>query len=274
MAIDNFIPTIWSAKLLEKLREAHVFGNVVNRDYEGEISAFGDTVKINSIGSVTIGTYTKNTTIDAPEVLDDATQSLIIDQAKYFNFLVDDIDKAQQKPKIMGDAMQEAGYALADVADTFIGSFVSDATHTVTQAALDSANVYDTLAEVGENLDGANVPRAGRFIVIPPFFHTAMVLAEILTTAGSVDAGEAYRNGYVGKVLGFDVWVSNKLTTTTTVTHAMAGTRRAISYAEQILSIEPYRPEDRFADAVKGLHVYGGKVIDPNALVSVDVTKA
>lgn len=274
MGIDNFIPSIWSAKLLETLKAAHVLGNVVNRDYEGEIAQYGDTVHIHNIGSVTVGDYTKNGTIDPPELLTDERRSLIIDQAKYFNFLVDDIDKAQQKPKVMGAAMQEAGYALADVADKRLAGHAVEATYDYTEAALSQANVYDTIAETAELLDVANVPRAGRFFVIPPFMHTAMVLAEILETSGSVDANSALRNGFVGRLLGFDFWISNNLLVTTGVTSAMAGTRKAISFAEQIVKVEPFRPEDRFADAVKGLHVYGSKVVYPDALVEVKLEKA
>ena len=97
MALD-FIPTVWAARLLVALEKSLVYGqtNVCNRDYEGEIRASGNTVKIASIGDVTIDNYTKDTDIAEPEVLSDTDQSLIIDQAKYFNFYVDSVDRAQQ----------------------------------------------------------------------------------------------------------------------------------------------------------------------------------
>src|SRR5574344_2712628 len=117
MAIDNFIPKIWSARMLQYLDKAHVYANAVNRDYEGEIKAYGDTVKINSVGAITIGDYTKNTDIADAETLTDAQVELKIDQAKYFNFCVDDIDKAQQNPKVMDTAVNRASYGLADVSD-------------------------------------------------------------------------------------------------------------------------------------------------------------
>ena len=116
MSLNNFIPAVWSAQLLTDLQKSLVYANLCNRDYEGEIRAFGDQVKINSIGDVTIGSYTKNTDISAAETLTDAQRILIINQAKYFNFQIDDIDKAQQTPKVMSAAMQKAAYGLADVA--------------------------------------------------------------------------------------------------------------------------------------------------------------
>ena len=104
MAFTNFIPKVWSARLLEHLDKAHVYGALVNRDYEGEIKRYGDTVHINQIGAVTIKNYTKNTDIDAPEALSNTDLSLVIDQAKYFNFQIDDIDKAQIRPELMNSA--------------------------------------------------------------------------------------------------------------------------------------------------------------------------
>jgi len=117
MTLSNFIPNVWSARLLETLNKAHVYANLANRDYEGEIGALGDTVKINSIGRVTIGAYTKNTDISAAETLTDAQTTLTIDTAKYFNFQVDDIDKVQTKPKVMDAAMRDAGWGVADAID-------------------------------------------------------------------------------------------------------------------------------------------------------------
>ena len=274
MSLNNFIPTIWSARLYETLKKAHVFANVVNRDYEGEISSYGDSVKINSIGSITVGDYAKNGTINLQQ-LNSAQTILEINQAKYFNFMVDDIDKAQNNPKVMDGAMQEAGYALADTADSSIAAFQSEAANTVTRDDLgaNEERAYEVLAEAAQNLDENNVPREGRFAVVPPFFNKAMVMAGIMETAsGTIDANFEKVNGYVGKLLGFDILVSNNLVVSGGSTIGLAGTRKAISYAEQILDMEAYRPENRFADAVKGLHVYGGKVVYPNALVRLALT--
>src|SRR5437868_9631974 len=122
--INNFIPQIWSARILEALRKALVYAqaNIVNRDYEGEIQAYGDTVKINSIGDPTIFDYTKNTDMPSPETLTDSQKVLQINQAKAFNFQVDDVDKAQQNPKVLDFALSRAAYKLADTADQFVAA--------------------------------------------------------------------------------------------------------------------------------------------------------
>ena len=269
MSLDNFIPSVWSARLLNTLKTAHVFANVVNTDYDGDISAYGDSVKINSIGEVSVSDYTKNGETGDPEELDAIQTILKVDQAKYFNFMVDDIDKAQQKPKVMNEAMQEAGFALADTADGHIASFHDQAAQEVEKdfSADDEDDTYKVLAETARKLDEKNVPRTGRFAVVPPFFHEYMIVAGILDTAGSIDANQLNQEGFIGRLLGFDIYMSNNLEDDSTWTFGMAGTRKAISYAEQILSMEAYRPEKRFADAVKGLHVYGAKVVYPKALV-------
>ena len=275
MSLNNFIPTLWSARLYETLKNAHVFANVVNRDYEGEISSYGDSVKINSIGSISVGDYAKNGTISLQQ-LNSAQTILEINQAKYFNFMVDDIDKAQSNPKVMDGAMQEAGYALADTADSYLAQFQSDASNTVTDITIDTnpENTYDVLADAALALDEANVPREGRFAVVPPFFVKGMVLAGIMETAGAISAEQEKQNGYVSRLLGFDIWTSNNLEVVGSDTVGIAGTRKAISFAEQVLDMEAYRPENRFADAVKGLHVYGGKVVYPDALVRLVLRNA
>src|SRR5690349_11635768 len=122
MSLDNFNPEIWAAELNRAYERSLVYANpaVINRDYEGDIQAAGDTVRINSVGDPTIGDYTKNTDMSAVETLTDAQATLLIDQQKYFNFAVDDIDAAQQKPKVMAEAMGRAGFGLRSSVDTYI----------------------------------------------------------------------------------------------------------------------------------------------------------
>ena len=268
--------TVWNARIYNTLKNAHVFGNVVNRDYEGDISSQGDSVKINSIGAVSVNDYTKYSSIDDPEQLDSAQTILVIDQAKYFNFQVDDVDKAQANVALMDAAMEEAGFALAAQADDLIAGFHDKAHAEVEDLTLKTnpENVYDILAEAAEALDQENVPREGRWAVVPPFVNKAIVLSGLMETAGSIDANEINANGYVTRLLGFDIWMSNNLKVDDTNTMGLAGTRKAISFAEQILSTEAYRPEGHFSDAVKGLHVYGAKVVYPKALVRLKVKDA
>jgi len=126
MAIETFIPTVWSARLLQNLEKALVYAqpSVVNRDYEGEISDVGDTVKINTLGPVSVLPYTKNSNMSSPETLNDASQIMTITQADYFNFQIDDIDRRQQQPKVMDQAMRNAALALADNTDQWLAALM------------------------------------------------------------------------------------------------------------------------------------------------------
>jgi hypothetical protein len=276
MSVSQFVPTVWSAKLFQELDKAHVLVGLANRDYEGEISAYGDTVKINGLGDITVSNYAPNVTSITPQQLTADQTLLLIDQAKYFAFYLDDVDAAQVKPKLMAEAMRKSAVALGNVSDQLIAGFYTDAGVNVSSTSITVANSLKVLADAAEGLDENSVPMQGRWMVIPPWFHSKLVLNKILETDGSVDANNAYGNGFVGRAFGFDIYMSNNLTTgigTVGNSHyALAGTSRAISFAEQIVAMEAYRPENSFSDAVKGLHVYGAKVVDPNALVSLSIT--
>jgi N4-gp56 family major capsid protein len=280
VAINNFIPEIWSAQVLRTLQKALVFGQagVVNRDYEGEISGAGDTVRINSVGAVTVGAYTKNTNMSAAETLSDAQTSLLIDQANYFNFQVDDVDKAQQKPKVMSEAMRNAGYGLRDEADQYLSGLYVDATTAIDNAGAaqtltfddptDPLNVYNILVDAGVALDELNVPSEGRFVIMTPAGHGLILKDERFVDVSKAGTDAALRNGQVGQAAGFSILKSNNCTPDTGY-HWVAGHPMAWSYAEQVNEVEAYRPELRFADAVKGLHVFGAKVVRPDALVDI-----
>ena len=283
MAIDNFIPEVWSARLLENLRKALVYGQegVINRDYEGEIRNVGDTVRINSIGPITIKDYTKNQDMDPPERLTGAQMLLQITEAKYFNFGVDDIDKAQQKPKVMDDAMREAAYGLRDVADQFIaslytgvaaGNTIGDDTTPVVPTA---TTAYDYLVDLSVILDENNVPNEGRWVIVPPWFHGLLLKDDRFVKAGTAASDQRLRNGRVGEAAGFAVLKSNNVPNNSgTAYKIIAGHKIAWSYAEQILKVEAYRPEKRFEDAVKGLHVYGAKLVRPNAIAVLTANRS
>ena len=243
-----------------------------------EISGYGDTVKINGLGDVTVSNYAPNVTSITPQQLSAEQTLLKIDQAKYFAFYLDDVDAAQVKPKLMAEAMRKSAVALGNESDQLIAGFYTDAGVSVSSTSVTVANALWVLAEAAEGLDENNVPMQGRWMVIPPWFHSKLVLNKILETDGSVDANNAYGNGFVGRAFGFDIYMSNNLSTGIGGIaglgshYALAGTSRAMSFAEQVVKMEAYRPENSFSDAVKGLHVYGAKVVDPNALVSLSIT--
>jgi hypothetical protein len=263
--------------LFQELDKAHVLVALCNRDYQGEITNYGDSVKINAVGEISVFNYSPNVTQISPQQLSGAQTILNIDQAKGFAFYIDDVDNAQTNPKLMSEAMRKSAYALADVSDKLVAGFYTDAGVTVASTAITQASALGILSQTAQGLDENNVPAQGRWMVIPPWYHQLLILNKILETEGSVVADEAYGNGYVGRAFGFDMYISNNLSTgvkvhgTVESHYAIAGVNRAMSFAEQIVSVEAYRPENSFADAVKGLHVYGAKVIDPNALVSLNI---
>lgn len=284
MALTTFIPELWNARLLNALDKAHVFAGLVNREYEGEIKKQGDTVHINTIGEVTIGTYTKDTDFTSgPQALTATDNTLVINQAKYFNFAVDDIDTAQAAGDVMDKAMQRAAYGLADVADKYLADQLAAA---ITSAngnqvgtaavALTKENVYENIVKMKTTLDKANVPTTGRWLVVPPEMVALILQDDRFVKTGGAMAEDTLANGWVARAVGFDIYESNNcnsVTATNTTTYTItAGDEGACTYAEQISDTEAYRPEKRFADAVKGLHLYGAKVVDPKRLAGLKCT--
>lgn len=280
MTIAAFKPEVWSAELLVSLKKSLVYAQpgIVNRDYEGEITQSGDTVRITSIGRPTIVDYTSNSDLPAPEELTDAQRTLLIDRAKAFNFQVDDVDKAQAKSDVMPTAMQEAAYALRDLADQYVAamySSVPSANDLGTTAITSGDYAYNALVDMGVKLDEADVPSEGRWAVIPPWYHGLLQKnANFINAEKSADQGRALRTGFIGEAAGFMLLKSNNVPLITGDDYAvLAGTPAAISYAEQIVSTEAYRMERRFADGVKGLHVYGAKVVRPQCLALCRASK-
>jgi hypothetical protein len=283
MSLD-FIPTVWAGRLLTALQGSLVYGQagVANRDYEGEIRAGGDTVKIASIGDITVDDYTKDTDINAPETLTDDEQTLAIDQQKYFNFCVDSVDRAQQNVNVLDEAMRRAGWQLRDEADTFLAG--------VMEAAVLSGNkigslgtpiiptkddAYEYLVDLSVLLDEANVPLEGRFVVVPAWFHGLLLKDERFVSSGTAAASRTLRNAEVGEAAGFSILKSNNVPNTTGEKYRIiAGHSIATAYVEQVLDVQTYKPEKRFGDAVKGLHVYGAKVVRPTCLAMLIASKA
>lgn len=311
MSLNNFIPQVWSNQLLYALRRAHVFCALANRDYEGEIKNMGDTVRINSIGDITISNYTKDTDISSAQSLSDAQTTLTISNAKYFNFEVDDVDAAQQMPKVMQEAMSYAGYKLADQMDTYLAGFYTNVpsansigtsgSPTTVQTPLynqvgGGSTVYDELVKLGQYLTQGNVPKPGRWVVIPPWGKTHLVMdprftsfntAQARASLQSADLGLESGNGpaglnydasvtaYLGMVEGMSVYESNNATHLGGTVGAsgsqdvfLAGHPMAIAFVNSINKIEAYRPPLRFADAIKGLALYGATATRPYALAA------
>jgi len=287
MGVENFIPEMWSAALFVKLRKSLVYGGLCQRDYEGELRSFGDTVKINEIGPVTVTAYTKGATLSY-ETLLGAQKELKVDQASYFAFQIDDIDQAQTKPKLMDGAMSDAAYRIADTVDAYIAGLYAQAGATPSATTyvgaatgslpVSSGNVIETLSYAGRYLTEKNVPSAGRWMVIPPWFSQKLALAATGTIASTgvpkLMSDGAVVNGYVGHLMGFDFYESNNVQTTGTATTVMCGVRSAISYVGQVSEVEALRIQTTFADAARGLYIYGAKVTQPEALLTLYLSEA
>lgn len=277
MAIGNFIPVVWAAAILQNLHRNQVYTSemVINRDYEGDITQWGSTVNINNIGPITVFDYTKNTDMPAPEELTGLQRQLLIDQSKAFNFQIDDIDTRQQKPKVMNEAMREASFALNNAADSYVGSLYSeidpgnfigsDGTPIIPTAT----TAYETLVDLSVLLDDADVPQGDRFAVVPPWYHGLLLKDDRFVSAGTSMTDDTLRNGMVGEAAGMRIMKSTNVPNTGGALYKIiAGWRGSWSYAEEIpvSAMKAYEPESRFAEAVKGLHLYGAKVTRPTGL--------
>ena len=282
MTINNYTPNLWAGRALANLNDSHNYANALNRDYEGEFRQMGDRLRIQSIGRVTIRSYTKNSTITAPETLQDSEQILIIDQADYFNFAVDDVDKVQNKISVMDSAMKDAAWGLADDVDDFLGALlVAGVASTSKLTALSTVgsgvnddDAYEALVDLDVQLTEQNVPESERFVVVPPWFEGELRKDNRFVSFGTSANVAQLRGKAVGTASGFSVWVSNNVPVTSSAYTLVAGYKGAATYAEQIVKTVAYQPPDRFADAIKGLHIYGATVTRPYALASVVVTQA
>lgn len=274
MSIATFVPTIWSARLLMHLDNALIAKNFFNSDYEGEISDMGDTVRINQIGNITIFDYKRNEDMDPPEDTSTVAQDLVIDKAKAFNFQIDDVDAVQIRTSLMDGAMQRSAFALAEVEDTFLFDRLNvavPAANKVTATVSSPEDMYEVLVKLRTIMVKNNVPAAGRRIALPPEAIALLLKDSRFVGTGSTLAEGQLLNGQVGRAASFDIFEVN---TTPGGDTAIAGHQLASTFASQIVKTEAYRMERRFADGVKGLSVYGAKVLIPQAIASAKLTFA
>lgn len=281
MSIANFVPALWAGSLLTNLNDQHVFKNATNRDYEGELKGHGSSVKINSIGRMTISTFAPNTDLAAPETLNLAGQWLLIDQGKTFHFGIDNLDKRQAEGDLMSPAMTEAAWGLADVCDSFLATTIDSAmltANTLTAGTVGTGagelNAYDVVVRANVLLDDNNVPAMGRWGFIPNWFAGMLRRDPRFSSFGTPgNVEQAKRGKPIGEVDGTMLYKSNNIVLSGSDAKLAFGYKGAITFAEQITETVAYKPERRFGDAVKGLHVYGAKVTRPNALVTLVATQ-
>lgn len=266
MSVDNFKPTIWSDLIFRAYEKNFVFGALANRDYQGEIAQYGDSVRVNEISGMTATAYTGSVTYTEP---DDAQKVLTIDKKYYIAKKLDDVDNAQTKPKLMGEIARKAGIGMADQVDQSIAALYAQAGitdgSTSSPDSVTSANVIDKLSEMGQAFDENNVPMSDRVAVVHPWFVHKLRLAGVdLKT----DNTGVYENGSVANVMGWQVFMSNNASNSSTTWYAnyFFVRNETITLAEQIVASEALRLEDQFADAMRWLAVWGTKVMAPESL--------
>jgi P22 coat protein - gene protein 5 len=283
MAIVNFVPKIWSANILSNLRSKLVYAGpgISNRDYEGEIAQAGDTVHIVSFTDPAVRAYTKSTDITY-DLLTDADRTLVVNQSDYFAFTVDDIDRRQALPGFIAKASQGAAYNLVKNVDTYVATALLNAVNgtgndvgpvSVTVAAADAyAKIFVAMRT---KLNRAAVPMEGRWAVVPPELYGYLLQdSRFVTANASADGGRALHEGFVGRIAGFDIYESNTTPQSGSAYHIIAGTPIANTFADQISETEAIRLEKQFGDGVRGLHLYGTKVVYPAALALATATLA
>lgn len=305
---SNFIPEVWSGKLQVKFYKSTVLGEITNNDWEGEIKGQGDKVYIRSIPTITISSYTKGQNLTS-QVPTSTPLELNIDKGKYFAVVLDDVDATQADVKLMdiftNDASQQMKIAIdgdvlgavyADAATANKGATAGAISGDINLGAtgaprqVTSANVLDMILDMGQCLDEQNVPEDGRWAVIPAWMASLIKRSDLKAAYLTGDSVTPLRNGKLGMVDRFTLYVSNNLSSVTDLGsdaaaggtgaaadykawNIMAGTRDAISFASQMTNVETLRAQSTFGNIVRGLNVYGFKVTKPEALVAGYVRK-
>lgn len=267
MAVTHFIQTIWSKKIQDKLELECKLVADCHREYEGDCK-YARSVKILGVGEPTIGDYTgQDIEIEA---MSDESQLLTIDQAKYFAFYVDDVDKAQSVPGLPEKFQEKSVHALAVARDTFVANIIKGATNSTTATALTLEAVKEAVDKAIVKLRERNFNEEGVIEISPAVYN---VFKNALITL-STDNPEYIKRGIVGVYDGFEVKMSNNMAKDDSNVYCDIRGKKAIAFAGQIEKVEACRAEKRFADIIKGLDVYGGKLIDEDRIEVIKVPLA
>ena len=286
-----FIPEIWSGKLIEKFYAATVLAAISNTDYEGEIKNMGDKVKIRTKPTIQIRDYTidQQLTVDRPS---STSVELTIDYAKYFNLVLDDIMERQSDMNLMSMWADDAAEQMKIVIDTAVLSGIDagvDVKNKGATAGKISSNInlgvtgtpviptttdiINHIVDMGQCLDEQNIPETGRWLIIPPWLGSMIKKSSLSNASISGDGVSLQRNGRLGMIDRFTLYSSTLLPTvvdgTHTATRVFAGFDAGLTFASQISQMETLRSESTFGTLLRGLQVYGYKVIDGTCLVEL-----
>lgn len=288
----NFIPEIWSGKLIENFYDATVLAAISNTDYEGEIRQYGDTVNIRTTPEITIRTYTKGQTLQV-ENPDKPKLQLLIDKGEYFSCIEDDVDKVQSDINLMDTWSKDASERmkikidqrvltdlLPDISALNKGNTAGritgniDLGSTGTPVAITKSNVLDYIVDMGTVLDEANAPEAGRFLVVPAKMAGMIKKSDLKDASITGDSMSVIRNGRLGMIDRFTIYMSHNLSVSSGKFSLIAGHKMGFTFASQMTEMETIRSESTFGNIVRGLQVYGYKVVKPEALAQGVVTLA
>jgi len=288
----NFIPEIWSGKLIENFYDATVLSAISNTNYEGEIRNMGDTVNIRTTPTITIKTYVKGQTL-AVENPDKEKLQLVIDKGEYFACVEDDVDKVQADINLMDTWSKDASERmkikidqrvltdiLPDISALNKGSTAGRITANIdlgttgTPFAITKTNVLEYIVDMGTVLDEANAPESDRFIVIPAKMAGMIKKSDFKSALVTGDNVSILRNGQLGMIDRFTVYMSHNLSVTSSKFSIIAGHKMGFTFASQMTNMETIRSESTFGNVIRGLQVYGYKVVKPEALAQGVVTLA
>lgn len=288
----NFIPEIWSGKLIENFYDATVLAAISNTNYEGEIRRMGDTVNIRTTPEITIKTYVKGQTLSV-ENPDKPKIQLVIDKGEYFACIEDDVDKVQSDVNMMDTWSKDASERmkikidqrvltdiLPDISSLNKGATAGRITRNIdlgttgTPIAITKSNVLDYIVDMGTVLDEANAPEGDRFLIIPAKMAGMIKKSDLKDASLTGDSVSVLRNGRLGMIDRFTVYMSHNLSVTSGKFSIISGHKMGFTFASQMTEMESIRAESTFGNVIRGLQVYGYKVVKPEALAQGIVTLA
>jgi len=286
----NFIPEIGSGKLIENFYDATVLAAISNTDYEGEIRNMGDTVNIRTTPEITIKTYVKGQTLSV-ENPDKPKLQLVIDKGEYFACVEDDVDKVQSDINLMDTWSKDASERmkikidqrvltdiLPDISADNKGATAGrisnniDLGTTGSPIAITKTNVLEYLVDIGTVLDEANCPEGNRFVIIPAKMAGMIKKSDLKDASLTGDSVSILRNGRLGMIDRFTVYMSHNLSVSSGKFSLVAGHKMGFTFASQMTNMETIRSESTFGNIIRGLQVYGYKVVKPEALAQGIIT--
>ncbi|MGV9811111.1 phage major capsid protein [Streptomyces cellulosae] len=278
MALTNFIPEVWSASVMTALDTALAYGSegVINRDYEGEVSEYGGSVTINTAADPAIEDYVPYTDMVGGQAASTA-QTMNIDQRKAWSLDIDDVDRAQARDDgdFVTKVSDRAAHLLAKTADSYVAGLMAAAVTPGAEVTISAATeAYDLLVDLRTALSEQDVPVDGRWVVVTPALHGLLLKDSRFVASGDALGGTTRSSGVVGQAAGFTVLESNQAPDgpgTGAGKLIIAGHSLATTYADQITKVEAVRHPNQFVDRLRGLHVYGAKVVRPDCLTAADV---